>query len=293
MTPPPDTTPPRAPSSGGGDDAWTRLIGAGGAAHDQVPLFETALALSRIRRPGVNPGPYRRHMDQLTRDAGAFAGPDPESADLDLRITALRDVVARRGGYGGADDVFDDLDAASITHVIDTRNGLPVALGVLYMEAAERLGWPLSGVNFPGRFLLKARWRGEERLLDPFTGLRAVNIVELRAMLKAMAGMDAEPTPHHFREMTKIDVLLRLQDNIRVRQTRRGDLEGALTTLRAMSALAPRRPALYREMGVIHANLGHMRDAVSALEAFLERGASGEDAYQASLLLQKVRSRLN
>ena len=50
------------------------------------------------------------------------------------------------------------------------RYGLPVALGVLYLEAARRCKLNVAGVDFPGHFLLRVP--GADHLLDPCGGRR-------------------------------------------------------------------------------------------------------------------------
>lgn len=278
-------------SHGRASRAWDTLKTAGQAGENDIGLFDTALALGLAVHPGRACGAHRRHMDRLVSDVEAYAGPHPAAAPVSLQVEALREVICRRFGYGGSEDVFEDIGAADLFQVIDNRRGLPVALGILYLECAARLGWHFVGIDFPGRFLIRAGSEGDQLMLDVFEGVVPLEAHQLRAMLKAMAGFGAELSPTHFREMSRIDVLLRLQDNIRSRQMQRGALDDALVTLETMVHLKPKLGPLHREIALIHTRHDRLRDAITALERYLALGASGREAYEASLLLQELRAR--
>lgn len=272
-------------------EAQSRLGEIGRLPDPAFPLADCALWLARATQPGLNLEPYRRHLTRLAEDVADFAG----AAEVDPAAMrdALLQVVVRRYGYGGNEAVFDDLDAANLSRVIDSRRGLPVALGILYLDICGRLGWPLVGIDFPGRFVLRLGDGAGRLVVDPFEDLRPLDAQALRALLKAVIGPQAELTPNHMVEMTGRRVVLRLEDNIRVRQMRRGDLAAAAETLEAMLLVAPEDGVLWREAGVVNARLGQLQRAVAALEEYLRRAPGAESGYQASLLLQELRARLN
>lgn len=273
------------------DDILQTLGDIGRTTDADFPIAKAALYLAAARLPGLNLGPYERHLERLTKEVADYAGPDtPVLAD---QHDALVQVIDRRYGYGGNESVFEDLDAANLARVIDTRRGLPVALGVVYIEVCNRLGWSMVGLDFPGRFLVRLELAGERRILDLFEGGRELTPPELRSMLKTMAGADAELQPQYLSEMTARQVVLRLEDNIRVRQMQRGDLADAADTLSVMLLIAPEASHLWREAGIVNARLDRVASAVEALEAYLKCAPGEENGYQASLLLQELRAKLN
>jgi regulator of sirC expression with transglutaminase-like and TPR domain len=71
------------------------------------------------------------------------------------RVQALHEVLAERHGFRGDDQNYDDLENANLISVIERRRGLPVALAILYLDAARRCGWPAEGLNFPGHFMIR------------------------------------------------------------------------------------------------------------------------------------------
>jgi len=273
-------------------DIRQRLTAIGAAADHAIDIAGAALALAVVRRPDVALEPYRRHLDKLAREVGQHAGRGAETP-IETQIEALREVVAKRYGYIGAEDAFDDPEAANLTRVIDRRSGLPVALGIIYIHAAKAQDWTLAGVDFPARFLLRIEHQGQRVILDPFDGLRALGAVDMRALFKAIAGSDAELSPAHYRVMTPREVLLRLQNNIKARLLQARQLEDALDVIETMLLIAPNATALWRESGLLNARLDNVKAAVAALEEFMRRESRDTSRYRTSVLLQELRGRLN
>ena len=116
---------------------------------------------------------------------------------------------------------------------------------------------------------------------------------DLRKVLKAMAGPKAELDPTHYREASPRAVLLRLQNNIKIRQLSAQCPDEALKTLETMVALAPDDTTLWLEIGVLRTRLNQIPEAITALEECLRHSGSEQTRYQTSALLQELRGRLH
>ncbi len=102
--------------------------------------------------------------------------------------------------------------------------------------------------------------------------------------------------PGHFDAVSDRDVLLRLENNVRLRLAKLEDWAGAARSLDRMLAIAPDRPELLFEAGQINARLDKRRAAIAAFERFLGVEAGHGDPalrQQASALLQELRRGLN
>src|SRR5260370_26153674 len=149
--------------------------------------------------------------------------------------------------------------------VVDRRKGLPVALGILYMDAGRAQGWETVGLAFPGHFLVRLSDGPERLILDPFHGGRVCTAAELRELLKATAGLDSELQTEHYAPVSDRDVLLRLQNNLKARLIQAERYQQAVTVAETMLMLAPDLAELWREAGLLHAKLGNMRSDAAAL----------------------------
>src|SRR3546814_13665356 len=117
--------------------------------------------------------------------------------------------------------------------------GLPCALGILYMHGGRANGWAIGGLSFPGHCLLRLDLGAERSISDPFNGGQPRDAVALRALLKGMAGENAELRPEHTRPVGCRDVLLRLQNNIKLRYVQEERSVDALAILETMLMIAP------------------------------------------------------
>ena len=270
----------------GRDKARTLLRRLGESPDEDIDIAEAALLLASLDRPGVALGRYRDHLKLIAADlAKAAHGLDT----LEQRVTALNDTIFVTYGYEGDRRTYDDLQNANLIRVIDRRRGLPVALGIVMIDAARAQGWDVAGLRFPGHFLLRMEHRGQRAILDPFDGGRRRTAADLRALLRAQGNEDAELRPAHHEIAGDREVLVRLQNNIKLRQTQRGDNMAAAATLDRMLWIAPQDKHLWREKALLAAQLGRIDGAVEALEEYIERETLDGPRHDAALLLQKLR----
>ncbi len=259
-----------------------------------LPIGEAALALASYERPRVGLLRYRQHLQTIARDVGRHSGAQGDHrGDLAARARALNEIILLKYGYSGDELTYDDLQNANLMRVVDRRKGLPVALGILYLDAARAQGWDSVGLGFPGHFLVRLTEGAERLILDPFHGGRVCDAATLRELLKAMAGQEVELAPEHYAPVADRDVLLRLQNNLKSRLLQAGLHERALRTVETMLLLAPDLAELWQEAGLLHARLGNMRAGVNALEQFIIRAPEGTARHQAAAILQQLKSKLN
>lgn len=284
-----------------GSDALTRLRELCRGDGRRLDLLEAALALSELQRREagesgpIDLAPYRQQvaaMADALADLVRRRGADPDR---------LAEVIARAYAYRGDSETYDDLQNADLARVIERRKGLPVALSILYLDVARRQGWEAEGLGFPGHFLIRVEIAphdkgGVRHVVDPFNDGAVRDAADLRELLRKVLGPDAELSSAHFDPVPDRDVLLRLENNVRLRLAKREDWPGAARSLERMLAIAPDRPELLFEAGEINARLDNRRAAIVAFERFL--AVAGHDAgtalrQRAAVLLQELRRGLN
>lgn len=266
------------------------LTTAGVGADEDVDLALTALALAALDRPRVSLERYRGHLDDLVNDTARRAGPE---LDAEGRAAVLAEVLNTEYGYEGDQATYDDLQNANLMRVIDRRRGLPVALGILYIHVARAQGWPMVGINFPGHFLLRMEGNRDRVVMDPFQPHRPLEANDLRDLFKRLAGEDSELDSRFFEPVGNREILLRLQNNIKSRAIRSGDVMRAAGALKSMIRVAPGHVNAWYELGLLEAQADNLRAAITALETFLDKSAHDGAKHHAATLIQELRAKLN
>jgi regulator of sirC expression with transglutaminase-like and TPR domain len=267
-----------------------RLAEQAATGPDGFALGDVALLLSTVNRPRIDAEPYRRHLRSLADEVSAYAGSE---TGLESRIEALRQVIAGRYGYICGDDEAAEPEDCDLTRVIDCRAGAPETLCLIYLDVADRLGWAARGVDFPPRMMVRLDADGGRALIDPADLGRHVAAEDLRALLKATQGMDAELTPEHYGDMDRRAVLLRLQQTAKLRYLRHDRLREALATVETTLAIDPGSPAPWREAGLLNARLDNVPAAVAALEEYLRHDEADLVRQRTAALLQELRGRMS
>ncbi len=256
----------------------------------EIDLADTALLLGALDAPNADLTACRQHTAQLRSDlVDASAG----ASSTDNALNAIRDIIYQRHGYSGDSESYDDLRNANLIHVIERKRGLPVALGILCINAAQAAGWDLAGLNFPSHFLLRLEMPPERAIVDPFDACSTLDAAEIRSRLKEMLGSGAEFHPSYFEPVGARHILLRLQNNIKMRAIRDDKDDTAIDVLTSMALIAPHEEAVFNERAVLYARRGELNTAIGSLSAYLDREQSAEDHPDMVALLKNLRSSLN
>lgn len=264
----------------------SELAAIGTAGAEPVAIGRAALLLAMRDRPEVPLDRYLEHLEILGEKVAARAGGDPADA--------LRAVLADEFDYRGDRANYEDLQNANLIRVIDRRKGLPVALGILYIDAARRAGLEAHGLNFPNHFLIRVAGGAGRAVLDPYNGGRTLEARDMRALLELPSGAAGHLDPAYHAPVSDRMVLLRLQNNIKLRLIRDGRLEPALQVVQDMRLIGPDQPGLLREEGMIQIRLGRRLAGLECLKRFLAGEAIGaEERLETARLVQVLESQLN
>ena len=252
---------------------------------------DTALWLASADRLDVPQESYRAALASIAEDVRSTTA---RSHSVDMQVAALSRVLSETWGFVGDTETYDDSRNANLMHVIDRRRGLPVALGILWLHAGRAYQADLVGLAFPSHFLVRLAGRGQRAILDVFHGGRPLEAADLRRMIKETMGAQQEIAPQHYAPVGSRDVLIRLQNNLKVRALAAGDLPRALEVLETMTALAPDRGGLWQETALVQSRLGNLKTAIATLEGFLAGASPSEgERGQVEDLLRRLRSSMN
>ncbi len=261
---------------------YLRVLGeAGEGPHD---IARAALMLGILDHKQASLDPYLAHLASIENDMRREAAMLVRVADGARALAAL---MHDRLGYEGERGNYNDPRNADLVSVIDRRRGLPVALGILYLHAARAAGMKAEGLNTEGHFVIRITHRHDDLTLDPFNSGMIVDREHMPAELRGVDAGLAQP-------VSDTDVLLRLENNLKLRALENGKADRALEVTNRMILIAPRRPELWFDSARINEALGVLGAARKSYERCLEIARPGEPLHnEASVSLANIKRRLN
>ena len=273
-------------------DPRVALDAIGQLPDQELDLAGAALQLARIDQPDADWHAAREHLSELARDAVALAA-DRTEDDPSVRAGALAGLLTGRYRYVGDTETYDAPANANLIQVIERRRGLPVTLGILWLHCARAAGWEAHGVDFPGHFLIALTGGGTQLILDVFAGGLPLDARAMRGLIKRVEGPKAELRPGVLHPVNARDVLLRMQQNIKLRRLDAGNVAGALTCVEDMLRIAPDAAMLWRDAALINQRLDHVAAALRCFERFLALVPQGDAAERVRTAMGELRARLN
>jgi regulator of sirC expression with transglutaminase-like and TPR domain len=272
-----------------------KLKAVGALPDSAIDLAYTALLFAELHHPGISFDRYVQHLRLTGEEVAArhkallAAGADDNA---ETQLAALKHILADRQSLHGAEEDYENMENADLMRVIDRKRGLPIALSILYIDAARRQGWAVNGLNLPGHFVLRVDKDSDRIIFDPFNACKVLQAPDLRRIVKDALGPSAELSASYYESCTNRQILLRLQNNIKLRQIQLEQYSDALETVRVMQLADPEEYRLLLDAGVLLARVERSGEAVESLEAYMQRTPSPKDRHDAALLLQHIRSTL-
>ncbi len=245
---------------------------------DQIVLDEAALALAVLDREDSPIEAEALLAPYLTRVAFMAAQLMARSAGIGSnadRAQMLSALIADEHGFTGADSAFGSEAGADMMALIDSGHGLPVALSILYVGVARKVGWRAVALGVPGHVLIRVGDEPGAVFQDPFDGGRVLDQRALKSLLGRVLGANTTPDPAYLAPMDNRATLVRLMTNQAARARRTGDLERALVLHERMTGFAPFATSLWWERARLEQQLGRLAAARTSLVAMRETTRDG------------------
>lgn len=235
---------------------------------NQSPLSEGIILVSQKIRSDFPAQAVRQTLQRLAEEARAAI---PESLEQDLQLERLLTLFFRTWGFGGAGGVYRLSDALWLDKVLESRQGMPVSLGIVFLHIAHALELPLMPVIFPTQLILRADWLDEEMwLINPLNGDTLSEHV-LDVWLKGNIGPSAQLMDEDLDEAENALIVRKILDTLKVALMEEKQMELALCASEAVLQFDPEDPYEIRDRGLIYAQLDCDHIALSDLSYFVEQ----------------------
>ena len=256
---------------------------------DGFPLLEAAASIAQDEYPGLDVQQLLDDVDQLLARLRRRLGPDTLALE---RLRVLNQFFFVDLGFAGNVNHYYDPENSYLNAVLRTRRGIPISLGVLWLELAQGIGLQARGVAFPGHFMVKALLPGGQALIDPFTGqsLSREDLSERLAPFQrdaGSAGLDDVPLGLFLQAAPPREIIARMLRNLKELHHASHDWQRLIAVQDRLIVLLPGAWAEWRDRGLAHAECGHTAQALTDLETYLARA---EDGLDTDAIAERVRT---
>ncbi len=154
-------------------------------SEEEIPLDEAALTIARVAYPELRVRDYLDRIDRLAETVATRVGDQTDSLKL---LVLMQQVLFQEQGLRGNQEDYYDPRNSYLNDVLDRHVGIPISLSVVYLAVADRLGMPVTGISFPGHFLLRWQLAQGQVIVDVFNGGATLGTDEIARLAEGALG---------------------------------------------------------------------------------------------------------
>jgi regulator of sirC expression with transglutaminase-like and TPR domain len=247
---------------------------------EQFPLLEAAASIAQDEYPELDVQQVLGDVDQLLDRLKRRVSGDGDGLH---RLRVLNQFFYRDLGFGGNVNDYYDPDNSHLNAVLRTRRGLPISLGILWLELAQGLGLRAHGVAFPGHFMVKVNLPRGQVVIDPVDG-QSLSREELADRLEpygrghALTDDSDVPLGLFLQAAPARDIIARMLRNLKEIHRTQEDWMRLLAVQNRLIVLLPREWSELRDRGLVYAEQGRSTPAMQDLEDYLAQVPTAHDA---------------
>src|SRR5271154_322237 len=238
-------------------------------------LDVAALEIASIETPDLDPGPSLGVLDRI---ASGIEARLPSSDDGREFVRVANGYLFGDLGFHGNEIDYNDPRNSCLDHVLDRRTGIPIALSVVYIEVARRLGRPVSGVGLPGHFIVRYDDGEFATYIDPFQSGKLLTEADCKQLARERTGTD--PDAAALAPVGTRYIRVRMLNNLRSAYFRGKQFDKMVAVTDLLIEAFPRNPEYYKAGGVARLRMRQFRSAQKDLELYLQYSPNAEDRAQ-------------
>lgn len=239
-------------------------------------LLRAALLVARLDNPDVDVDAYVSKVDAMAaKISSSFDSED----DRSTRLEALDEMLFRQMGYRGSRFEYYSQENSYLNQVIDDREGLPVALCVLYLELGRRLKIPMQGLGLPGHFIVRSAGDSnddEDIYIDVFNQGARMSKDDVDRLIVSRS----KPSPAYFEAQTQNQIIDRMLRNLLGLAEERRDEDAIFRYVETLAALDESNPEYRARRMMIRAQTLRFEGAIADVNWFINNKGFGADLDQ-------------
>jgi regulator of sirC expression with transglutaminase-like and TPR domain len=252
---------------------------------DQIDLAVAALTIAQEDYPDLDIEVYLAHLDRM---AAAVQQTLPAERYPLRIIKAINAYLYDELGFVGNTANYYDPRNSFLNDVLERRTGIPITLSLVYLEIAQRIDFPMVGVDMPAHFLIRPDIAEVEFLVDAFHHGEVMFVNDCQHRLEQIYGHPIAFDSNFLERTTPRRFLARLLSNLKMIYLNQEDWHKALATIERLLLLFPGTPLQVRDRGLLYYQLGNWVDARQDLQVYLDHEPDARDAAVIEQLLRRM-----
>jgi len=260
---------------------------------EKIDLVRAALVIARSEYPKLEIEEYANRIEALARRVAAKAFESPAQRTL----AVLNQVLFEEANLCGNRDDYYDPRNSFLNDVLDRGLGIPIALSIIYMEVAKRVGLHLSGVGMPGHFLLKHYGHdGHETLIDCFNRGDVLSRQDCQNRLDEIYSGEMKLRPEFLHPISRRQILTRMLNNLKTVYLSTRNFRKALPIADLILVIYPQSAEDVKQRALLRYSMGMHGLAAEDLQEYLKASPNASDAEeirQMSLSIRRMIALMN
>jgi len=188
--------------------------------------------------PDVDFAAISKTMDQLYFDAWTHMKDEMHPYD---QVKSLNNVLFREKKFSANTKNFHSPSNSMLHLALETKRGNPLTLCVIYMVVAQRLGFPVYGVNLPNLFILTYKMDGVQFYINVYNkGL----ILSKADIDNYILQLNLNPVDIFYEPTSNLEIVKRALRNLAFSFEKMKDLEKATEVTKLLTAITDDDPAI-------------------------------------------------
>ncbi|MDA1164472.1 MAG: transglutaminase-like domain-containing protein [Planctomycetota bacterium] len=195
-----------------------------------------------------------------------FRGMHSEQEQLEV----LGRSIAIDHEISGSESAYRTADGSFLNRVIETGEGIPISLSLLYMEVASRLGLTIHGVSSPMHFLVMAETVAGPVYLDGYSDGRLMTEHEAVDWLSDLTRQERSQILRSLKPADDRTIVRRMLNNLRTHYAGSSNWPAAWLVQNRLLALDPGNYGERRDLALIALRAQYSATAARLLKSLLK-----------------------
>lgn len=254
----------------------------------KIDLTKAALELARDDHPDLV---FESVLIWVRQRACELSGRVALAEDDHALVQCFVQCLAGQHGLAGDTTCYHQAEGSYLNHVIETRQGLPISLSLIYMAVGKELGIDIHGVAAPMQFLVRYDSHAGPLFIDPYSKGAIYNEEECLSRLGELGDFPQGVLTRLLQPATHREIIIRMLMNLKRIHEEQQDYQRAWNVQRRLCALHPLSSSHKKDLAALSYKSQQLGLAVELLESCLQ-SCPEEEQDDLELMLQKVHAEL-